>query len=378
MPDLRTPWRAVAAAFAFNGVLLGIWASRIPAIVEMHDLTEARLGLLLLFMGTGALVSFPLAGRLADSLGAVRVTRWVAGAYVFTLILAALAPSPLWLGAALFIFGMSHGSMDVVMNTWATEVEKHMGRAVMSSFHAMWSLGAGAGAATGFAATQLGWSVALHFTAGSLIAAALLLPFLTQPWTSVTRPHDPNAPVFAIPRGALVFVGIIALAAAMGEGAVADWSAIYLTDVVQTDESRATLGYTVFSVTMVAMRLVVDRMVTFFGPVTMARVSGVLAASGLALSVTFATLPTALAGFVLMGLGYAAVFPLAFSRAAIDEHVPPGQAIAAVATLGYGGLLLGPPAIGFIAEATSLRLAFAMLAGLALVITALAGVLRRD
>ncbi|SDJ06376.1 MFS transporter [Aliiruegeria lutimaris] len=374
---LRSPWRAVAAAFAFNGILLGIWASRIPAIVDRHGLSEAQLGLLLLFMGFGALVSFPLAGRLADGLGAVRITRAVSAAYVFTLLLIALAPSPAWLGAALFVFGMAHGSMDVVMNTWATEVEKLMKRSVMSSFHAMWSLGAGLGAATGYAATRLGWSIELHFTLGSLLSAGLLLPFLSLPWTSATRPHDPNAPIFAIPRGALVMVGIMALSAAVGEGAVADWSAIYLADVVGTDLSQAALGFTVFSVTMVAMRLVVDQLVLRFGPVRMAQASGVLSASGLLLVVSFATLPMTLAGFVLMGLGYAAVMPLAFSRAAIDANIPPGQAIASVATLGYGGLLLGPPVIGFVAEASSLRLAFALLAVLALTITVFARVLRR-
>ena len=377
MPDIRTPWRTIAAAFALNGILLGIWASRIPAIVEIHGLSEARLGMMLLFMGCGALVSFPLAGRLADGLGAAPVTRVIAVSYGLSLILLALAPSPVWLAAALFVFGMMHGSMDVVMNTWATEVERHMGRSVMSSFHAMWSLGAGVGAATGFAATSYGWSVPQHFTAAALISAAVLLPFLTFPWTSVTRPHDPNAPAFALPRGPLVLVGVVAMAAAMGEGAVADWSAVFLRNVVGTDEAQATLGYTLFSVTMVAMRLVVDRFVTRFGAVPIARISGLAAASGMLLVAGFATLPASLLGFVLLGIGYAAVFPLAFSRAAADPLVPPGQAIASVATLGYGGLLLGPPLIGFIAEATSLRWAFLLLALLAFLISALAPVLRR-
>jgi predicted MFS family arabinose efflux permease len=378
MSDPRTPWRTIAAAFAFNGILLGVWASRIPAIVEIHGLSEARLGLMLLFMGFGALVSFPLAGRLADSLGAAPVTRVIAVSYGGSLVLLALAPSPIWLAAALFVFGMAHGSMDVVMNTWATEVERHMGRSVMSSFHAMWSLGAGIGAASGFAATSLGWSVPLHFTSAAVLAAALLLPFLTLPWTSDTRPHDPNAPVFALPRGPLVMVGVIAMCAAMGEGAIADWSAVFLRNIVGTDEAQATLGYTLFSVTMVAMRLVVDRFVTRFGAVSMARISGLSAAAGMLLVAGFATLPASLLGFVLIGIGYAALFPLAFSRAAADPLVPPGQAIASVATLGYGGLLLGPPLIGFIAEATSLRLAFLMLAALAFLISAFAPVLRPE
>ncbi|WP_242500381.1 MFS transporter [Tropicimonas sp. IMCC6043] len=373
----RTPWRAVAAAFAFNGILLGIWAARIPAVVEIHALSEADLGLLLLFMGVGALVSFPLAGRLADSLGAARLTRWIAASYSLTLILIALAPSRPWLAVALFLFGMAHGSMDVVMNTWASEAEKRAGRAIMSSFHAMWSLGAGLGALSGFAATSFGWSVPLHFIAGALVSAALFLPFLTLPWQSDTRPHDPNAPVFAIPRGALVLVGLVALAAAASEGSVADWSAVYLADVVQAGKAQATLGFAVYSVAMVSTRLLVDRVVTLLGPVLWARISGLLAATGMGLVVAFPVLPVALAGYVLLGIGCAAIVPLAFSRAAADPFVPPGQAIASVATLCYGALLMGPPAVGFIAEATSLRIALGLIAAQALLITLLAGVLRR-
>ena len=374
---LRTPWRAVAAAFALNGILLGTWASRIPAVVAHHGLSEGQLGLLLLFMGIGALISFPLTGRLTDSLGAARVTRALGAAYPFALVLVALAPSPAWLGAALFCFGATHGAMDVSMNAWAGEVEKRMGRSVMSSFHAMWSLGAGLGAASGFAAASLALPVPVHFIAIAALAALVLGPFLTLPWQSDTLSHSHDGPVFVLPRGALVLVGLIAMASGLGEGAVADWSAIYLRQVVGTGEAHATLGYAVFSVTMVAMRLVADRVITRLGPVTVARLSGLSAATGLALTVLVPAFGPVLAGYVLMGLGYAAVVPLAYSRAAADPVIPPGQGIAAVATLGYGSLLMGPPLIGFIAQATSLRLAFVLLGLAALLISALAPVLAR-
>ena len=174
-----------------------------------------------------------------------------------------------------------------------------------------------------------------------------------------------------------MLVGLLALASGAGEGAVADWSAIYLRDTVGTGEAQATLGYAVFSVAMVAMRLVADPLVTRIGPVRMARAAGVCAAAGVLLVTLPVTLPAALAGFALMGFGYATVVPLAFSRAAADPHVPPGQAIASVATLGYGALLLAPPTIGFLSEVTSLRTALMLLAGLAALITLLAPVLRR-
>ncbi|WP_375258033.1 MFS transporter [Citreimonas sp.] len=377
MPAIVTPWRSVAAAFALNGVLLGCWASRVPAVAAGFGLDEGALGLLLLVMGVGALVSFPIAGKLADRFGAVRVTRWIAAVYLVSIVLVGLAPTVVALGVALFLFGMCHGAMDVTMNSWAAEVEHHMGRSVMSSFHAMWSLGAGLGAAGGFVAASVAAPVAVHFLLASVLAAALFGPFLRIAWTSRVVTGGAADPVFAFPRGALVFVGLIALGAGLGEGAAVDWSAVFLSDVLGAAESQATLGYAVFSVTMVAMRLCVDRTITRHGPQRVALVSGLLGAAGYLLCATSASLPLALVAFVLMGLGYAAVIPLAFSRAAADPDVPAGQAIASVATLGYGAMLMGPPAIGFIADASSLRLSFALVGLFALLIAALSPVLGR-
>ena len=375
MREIVTPWRAVAAAFALNGVLLGCWASRVPAIVERFALSEAALGLLLLTMGIGALVSFPLAGKLADRHGAVVLTRWIAAAYLLTIVLVGGAPAVVLLGVALFLFGMCHGAMDVAMNSWAAEVETAMGRSVMSSFHAMWSLGAGLGAAGGYAATSVGAPVWLQFTATAAVAGTLFLPFLRLDWVSRTAAGGASDPVFAFPRGALALVGLIALGAGLGEGAATDWSAVFLDDVLGAGEAQATLGYTVFAVTMVAMRLCVDGMITRFGPSRVALASGLCAASGYLVCATAGAVPVVLAGFVLVGMGYAAVIPLAFSRAAADPVVPAGQAIASVATLGYGAMLIGPPVIGFVADLSSLRVSFALVAAFALLIAVLSPVL---
>ena len=377
MPDIVTPWRSVAAAFALNGMLLGSWASRVPAVASGFGLDEGALGLLLLVMGVGALVSFPIAGKLADRFGAVRVTRWITVVYLVSIALVGLAPVVPALGVALFLFGMCHGSMDVAMNSWAAEVEQHMGRSVMSSFHAMWSLGAGLGAAGGFVATSFAAPVGLHFLLAALLAALLLGQFLRLDWTSRIATGGTGEPVFTFPRGALIFVGLIALGAGLGEGAAVDWSAVFLADVLGAAESHATLGYAVFSVTMVAMRLCVDRLITRHGPRRVALASGLLAASGYLICALSDSLTVALAGFVLMGLGYAAVIPLAFSRAAADPEIPAGQAIASVATLGYGAMLMGPPAIGFIADASSLRISFALVGLFALLIAVLSPVLGR-
>jgi MFS family permease len=163
----------------------------------------------------------------------------------------------------------------------------------------------------------------------------------------------------------------------MGEGAIADWRAVYLVDIGDAPENWAAMGYALFSVAMGAMRLTGDHITRHVRPTLAARISGFVAAIGALLTVLYPVPAVMLAGFVLMGLGYALIFPLAFSRAANDPVVPPGKALAGTATFGYGGMLLGPPLIGFIASATSLRVSFAVLAGLALMIAVLASALRR-
>ncbi len=374
---LRTPWRAVAAMFVLNGALFGIWASRIPAVVQTHELSPGSLGALLLLMAAGAILSFPLAGKASDALGCATVTLPVAIAYCIALVLIAVSPSVETLAVSLFLFGAFHGSMDVSMNAWAGEVEKAAGKPQMSSFHAMFSLGAGLGAASGFAAASAGLPVTDHFFLAGSAVAALTLPFGWIGWVSKKVPRNGSDPVFSFPKGPLLAVGFFAFCSSLGEGGMADWSALFLVSAAAAQEAEAALGYAVFSVAMVLMRLLGDRVVQRIGPINAARFAGLTAAAGSATAVAFATFPLMLFGFALMGLGYALVVPLAFSRAANDPDVPPGQAIASVSTLGYGGILLGPPLIGLVAEATSIRAAFAILTLLALMIFVLAKVVRR-
>ena len=367
-------WRAVVAMFFLNGALFGVWASRVPAIKDRFALDPAELGLILLALAGGAIVSFPVAGVATDRVGPARLTRGLAAAYVPSLVLVGLSPSVPLLVIAILLFGATFGGMDVAMNGWGAEVERALGRPIMSGLHAMFSLGAGFGAATGYFASDAGLPPAVHFALVALPLGAVALLVAARPWSA--PPKRPSAgeagPALAWPRGALLLVGLIAFGVALGEGALADWSAIYLVSVAGADEATAALGYAVFSAAMVTMRLLGDRVVEIFGAVPTARVSCTVAAAGVGLAVGGATVGLSLAGFLLMGIGYAVVMPLAFSRAARDPEVPAGVAIASVATLGYGGMLVGPPLIGVVAEITSLRIAFCLLALLALVAAVLA------
>lgn len=370
----RTPWRAVAAVFALQGALFGTWASRIPAFADRLDLSEGILGLILLAAAGGALASFPLAGGLSDRRGAARTARSFAVAHVLVTALLPFAPNAAFLALGLFAFGAAMGATDVAMNAWGAEVERAGGRPIMSSLHAMFSLGAGLGALSGFGAVKLGLSPWPHFWIACAGFGAAALWIARLPWTSRAAA---GGPAFALPRGPLLLVSLFAFCSSLGEGAMADWSALFLERVKAATEAEAALGFAAFSVAMVATRLAGDRITVRFGPVATGRIAGLTSATGAMVAILAPGLWVALAGFALLGMGFATVVPLAFSRAANDPAIPPGQAIAATATLGYGGMLIGPPAIGFIAEMTSLSAAFGLIAAMSLGTALLAPALKR-
>ncbi|MBG6164161.1 MFS family permease [Labrenzia sp. EL_195] len=370
--------RVVSAVFFMCGTFIGLWASRIPDIKTATGLSEGGFGILLLVMAVGALLAFPLAGALMDRKGSASVTKMTAIATVVAFALIGLAPSTPILTVTLFMGGFAFGALDVSMNGWGAEVEKRLERPIMSSFHGLFSLGAGVAAAAGGVAIKLGMSVTQHFCLWSALAIPILVWTLRQPWphTGTGVRNEGKSPLFAIPKGALFLAGLIALVAALGEGAMTDWAALYQIYDLGYSEAIAPTAFTVFSVAMVIMRLAGDRVIALYGPVAVARASGLVASLGCLLLVSGLNIWTVWAGSFVMGLGYAVLFPLAMSRAASDPHMSTGQALAAVATLGYGAFLFGPPLLGFIGDLFSLRMSFGTVAFLTLAIPLLAGSLK--
>ncbi len=365
---------AVSAVFALSGSLFGVWASRIPAVADVYALSHAALGTVLLCLAAGAVVAFPFAGRAMDRHGAATVSRSLAAILPLTLLLIPLMPNPVMLAFALFLFGANSGAIDVAMNGWGAEVERKFDTPMMSSFHAMFSIGAGLGAGTGYFAA--GTPIFQHFALAAIpLCVATLL---------VARGHWPmrmnsstDAPLFALPKGVLALAGIMAMCSALGEGAMLDWGAIFLRDVLAAEERIAALGFTVFSIAMVTVRLTADLVVRRFGPVLVGRVCGTVAVVGALMLVMASSITMAMCGLALLGAGLAVQFPLAFSRAANDPDVPPGRALASVATLAYGGILLGPPVIGFLAEALGLQPAMWVLVVLSAAMIFLSSSLRK-
>ncbi len=372
MANLRRTSLALAAVFAVNGSYFGAWATRIPDTKARFDLSADALGMLLLLLAIGSIVSFPYAGRLVDNIGARRATMWTLPYYVFSLVVIGLAPNLWVLGLGLALFGSSHGAMDVAMNSWGAEVERASGKPILGRFHACYSLGAGTGAAIGAASISAGYSTATHLIGFALITGVLLFLFGQSDWDSKITKNPAKAPMIAWPSGALLLVGLTAFASSIGEGSMFDWGALFILDRVPSSAAQAALGLTVFSVKMVLVRLLSGEIVGALGPVKTIRLSGLLALCGVLLALNASHLWLIYFGFGVMGLGYALIFPLAFSRAGNDPILPPGQAMAQVATLGYGGMLLGPPLIGFLTERGGFTVSFGFIAVLAATIILLA------
>lgn len=370
--------RVVSAIFFMCGSFIGLWASRIPHIKEATGLSEGGFGVLLLIMAGGAFVAFPFTGVILDRLGAAPVSKTLAIATAICFTLVGIAPSNLLLAVALFMAGFTFGALDVSMNGWGAEVEQALGRPVMSSFHGLFSLGAGVAAQLGGFAIEAGLSVMQHFVLWGALSVPFLIWFWSQAWPKAAPEggDEQKAPLFALPKGALILAGLVALVAALGEGAVTDWAALYQIQDLGYSEAIAPTAFTVFSVGMVVMRLAGDKVVARYGPVPVARVSGLVAFFGCLLLVSGLHLWVVWVGCFIMGIGYAVLFPLAMSRAASDPILSKGVALASVATLGYGAFLIGPPLLGFVGELFSLRASFVVVAVLTLALPLLAGALR--
>lgn len=353
------PRLAVLVAFFINGALLATWVSRIPAIQIKLNLSEGELGIVLLGIGVGVLVALSLAGGIIGRFGSRLVTAAGAIAMCVFLPLLALAPNAITLWAALFLFGMAISTMDVAMNDQAVMVEQRSNKPLMSSFHASWSIGTLTGALLGAGIAWLSLGSLPHFILSAIlffILMALIIRFLLP--TEGRKEEDKS--IFRLPPRVVWPLGAIAFCAAIGEGAMADWSGVYLSQTIHTTAAFAALGFAAFSLTMTIGRLLGDWLATRFNPTLIVRFGGLLAFVGIMAAIITTEPVVVLLGFAAVGLGLANVVPLSFSAAGKLSNLPAGVGIAGVAAIGYAGFLAGPPLIGLIAEATSLR--FSLLA----------------
>lgn len=358
--------RAVHAAHAFffvGGFGTATWAPLVPLLRERLMVGDDVLGMLLLCIGVGSLLTMPLSGALAMRLGCRRVVMTAAVLFAAILLLVSCVDTLSLAVPIVLIFGAVMGCIDVVVNIVAVLVEKGIGRRIMSGMHAFWSLGGFVGA--GLYGVWVGLLGLTPFQSTAIAAGLILL--LTAVFGRHLIPYGGGGgALLALPRGIIVFVGMTAFIAFLSEGAVMDWGGVYLTTVRGMDLALAGTGYSVFSAAMLMMRFLGDRVVQRIGALPVA-VGGALLAFGGILLVMFAPVDVLLyVGFFSIGIGSANIVPVFFSLMGRQNVMPVSAAVSAVSTMGYLGILAGPAAIGFVSSLTTLQTAFAMLAALSI------------
>ncbi|MBB4703682.1 putative MFS family arabinose efflux permease [Sphaerisporangium siamense] len=373
---LRRARVAVAMTFAVHGAVSGSFATRIPWIQDHVQAGPGELGLALLAPAVGTLIAMPMAGRVIHRFGNRPATRVLLALWSVMLALPAVAPNLGVLWVTLLVFGASAGMCDVGMNEQGVVVEQRMGRSIMSGLHGMWSVGGLAGGAAGTLAAHFGVDARVHLgvTAAVLLAVGLVIG---RHLLDVRPREGEEAPAhFVLPSRSVLLLGLIGFCAVFGEGAGADWSAVYLRDVTGASPGVAAMSYTAFALTMAVGRLCGDMVVRRLGPVVTVRISGLLATLGGALVVVARTPVPAVTGFMLIGIGVAVVVPLAFAAAGNAARTP-SEGVAGVATISYTSGFIAPSAIGGIAAQTSLPVSFGVVTALMVAVTLLAGTLAR-
>ncbi len=346
-PGVLRPRFATLVAFFANGLVLATWIANIPTITDRLALDPTTLGLDIAATAPGALVSMQVSGWLVARRGSAWVTKVSGLAFCAALAGPFLARDALELGLALFILGAMSGAMDVSMNAQAVHVERLGGRPIMSSFHAVWSCAGLLGGVLGSAARVSGLDPNLHAAIVGVLTAVSLVA--VSRWYAAGDHEDDPPVLLALPRGAVLGLGIVVFCGLLSEGAIGDWSALYLRNDVGASAAFAPLGFAIFSLAMAAGRLTGDRVVAAVGAARVMAAGGVLVVAGLGAALWLATPEAAIAGFVLVAFGICNTVPVAFSAAGALDGVSSGVAIAGTATIGYLGLLAGPSIIGFVA-----------------------------
>jgi fucose permease len=365
---------AVSVLFFVNGAVLASWLPHIPAVKARLTSGDGELGLLLLAMAAGAVIALPTAGWLIGLAGSRLMSALAAAALCAAMPLPVLSPSVPVLVASLGVLGACNGLLDVSMNAQAAEVERRAGRPIMSSFHALFSLGGVVGALLAGGAMWLGVSDLAHVAGAALAALAAVAAAVPRLVPTPPRP-DHAGPTLALPSRGLLALGVLALLGLLAEGAMGDWSAVYLRDTLGASAAMAAVGFAAFSLAMAAGRLTGDALVGRLGPRRVLRVFSAVAAAGLAGAVVVGHPVAGVVGCGLVGLGIANIIPVIFSAAARVPGVEPGRALAAVATTGYLGFLAGPPLIGIVAEGAGLAVGLGLVSAACALVAAGSGAL---
>ncbi|MBV6644994.1 MAG: MFS transporter [Cyclobacteriaceae bacterium] len=351
--------------------MFGNWVTRIPNVKDSLALTEADLGLALLGAPIGALCIMPLAGWIIAQAGLGKTTFWSTLIHAISLLGLAFANSFWLLTGALWFYGLSNSVMDISMNATAAQVERSARRAIMSTCHGMWSIGAVIGSVTG--SFFVGGESEVHFHLVLITSIVILIILILAPKIfSYQEAKQIGEKVFAFPRGTLLVLAVMAFCILMSEGAIADWSAVYMKDTLLANPFLTGIAYAGFSFLMALGRFLGDAVIPKFGRGAILKWGGAVSAIGLLIALVFGQPFVAIIGFSITGLGYSCLVPVLFIAAANQPGYTSGTGIAAVTTVGYSGFLIGPPLIGFLAEAYNLSIGLSFVMVCSALVTVLA------
>ncbi|MFF8727156.1 MFS transporter [Streptomyces sp. NPDC015171] len=362
--DLRVGRLATFTYFALNGFVMGMWIVHIPAIEHRTGIDHALLGWLLLLLGAGAFAGMQIAGPLADRLGARTVVPLSAALCSAAVVLPGLAGTAWALGAALIVFGLCNGCLDVSMNAHAVLVEHRYGRPVMSAFHAAFSIGGVLASLVG--ARTLSWNWSPVTTLGAVAVAGLVVDLaaaraLLRPSAAGPREGGEGA---AAPNGrrktprTIWVLACLALMIMLCEGVANDWSSLHLSTVLDAPAATAALAYGAFATAMTVGRLLADRVAARVGPAAILRRGACVAALGLTTAALSPWIPLALIGWAVFGAGLSGCVPQLFSAAGRYDQSAAGANVSRVSGLGYVGMLAGPAVIGPLTRLIPLNLTF--------------------
>jgi len=348
---------AVKAAFFINGFIYASWSARLTRIQEIFYANDGTISIVLLIMSLGAVVSMPFAGSVIIKNGSRRITLAALTFYGAVIALIPLMPNIYVLSALYFCIGIVNGMLDVAMNAQAVMVEQLYKKPIMTSFHAFFSIGMILG---GWGCSFFIWldiDLLQHFL--TIGAACLLATFL---WVGRNLIHDKpdltahaEGPLFRLPSGTLVGIGVIAFCCMLGEGAMSEWSANYMKNIVMSPAALTPLALSAFATAMTVGRLFGDSVRAQIGDKKLIVWGGLCSTAGLALALALPFTYMALTGFFLVGLGLSTIVPIAYSIAGNTKNLPPGVGLAMVTTIGYSGFFFGPPIIGFLADWSTIR-----------------------
>ncbi|NOT74347.1 MAG: MFS transporter [Cyclobacteriaceae bacterium] len=370
MPSARL---AVNIIFFLNGFVHANYFSRLPRIQDQFHINDGIVGIVLLSSSIGSLIAMPFTGWAIIRNGSRRITLFAAFFYCILIPFIPWLPTttliPLMI--TFFLLGISSGMLDVAMNSQAVMVEKQYGKPIMTSFHALFSIGMMMGALGGSLFSKISTGLFIHFITVSAISVIVVL--IARYYLIHDRPEskDSDGPAFRLPNAAMVSIGIIAFCSMLGEGAMADWSTNYMENIAKADQSLAPLGLSAFALAMTIGRVFGDGARIRFGDRPLMIACGIIASIGLMIAIIFIDPVTVIIGLFIVGIGLSAIVPIAYSIAGHTKDLPPGVGLGMVTTVGYSGFLFGPPIIGLLAEQFTLRLALLLAVGLFVLMTAL-------